>query len=141
MGFGAPATPSGDNVRPGDWVCGSCGANVFASKSACFRCGAPKPMYGGYPGGGGMGGYGGAPSPQQGGGEVRHGDWTCGSCGAPKPMGNMPMGGGGGGFRGGYGGPAYGGGGGGYGGPPPGYGAPPPGYGGGGGYAPPGGPG
>ena len=81
-GIGAPATPSGDNVRPGDWVCGSCGANVFASKSACFRCGAPKPMYGGYPGGGGMGGYGGAPSPQQGGGEVRHGDWTCGSCGA-----------------------------------------------------------
>ena len=29
-------------VRDGDWTCGSCGANVFAYKTACFRCGTPK---------------------------------------------------------------------------------------------------
>jgi hypothetical protein len=23
--------------RPGDWTCPSCGANVFASKSSCFK--------------------------------------------------------------------------------------------------------
>tara|TARA_B110001452_G_scaffold229680_1_gene205658 strand:- start:297 stop:2612 length:2316 start_codon:yes stop_codon:yes gene_type:complete len=32
-----------DAVRPGDWTCGNCGANVYASKVACFKCGAPKP--------------------------------------------------------------------------------------------------
>jgi hypothetical protein len=30
-------------VRPGDWTCHSCGAMVFGSKVACFKCGAPKP--------------------------------------------------------------------------------------------------
>ena len=40
----------GGNVRPGDWTCPSCGANVFASKTNCFKCNAPKP--------GGMGGAG-----------------------------------------------------------------------------------
>eukprot|EP01062_Namystynia_karyoxenos_P011522 TRINITY_DN1412_c0_g1_i8.p2 TRINITY_DN1412_c0_g1~~TRINITY_DN1412_c0_g1_i8.p2 ORF type:complete len:123 (+),score=46.87 TRINITY_DN1412_c0_g1_i8:93-461(+) len=29
--------------RPGDWTCPSCKANVFASKSACFKCGTSKP--------------------------------------------------------------------------------------------------
>lgn len=29
-------------TREGDWRCGSCGANVFASKLACFKCGAQK---------------------------------------------------------------------------------------------------
>ncbi|KAJ1451536.1 hypothetical protein M885DRAFT_529427 [Pelagophyceae sp. CCMP2097] len=29
--------------RPGDWTCPSCRANVFASKSNCFKCGEPKP--------------------------------------------------------------------------------------------------
>jgi len=29
--------------RPGDWLCPRCSANVFASKSACFKCGEPKP--------------------------------------------------------------------------------------------------
>ena len=42
------------DVRPGDWTCPGCQANVFASKSQCYRCGEGKP--GG--GGGGGGGYG-----------------------------------------------------------------------------------
>ena len=29
-------------VKAGDWSCGVCNANVFASKSACFKCGAAK---------------------------------------------------------------------------------------------------
>ena len=33
----------GGDVRPGDWECPACGANVFASKMACYRCQAPKP--------------------------------------------------------------------------------------------------
>ena len=28
-------------VRAGDWKC-RCGANVFAKKNKCFRCGTPK---------------------------------------------------------------------------------------------------
>ena len=47
----------GQEGRPGDWTCPSCGANVFASKSACFKCGEPKRGGGGggdrYGGGGG----------------------------------------------------------------------------------------
>ena len=42
----APVT-MGD-VRPGDWTCPSCGANVFASKMNCYKCQAPKPGGGGY---------------------------------------------------------------------------------------------
>ena len=30
-------------MRPGDWTCPSCGANVFASKNSCYRCQTPKP--------------------------------------------------------------------------------------------------
>jgi len=56
--------PIGD-VRPGDWTCPECGCNVFASKMACFRCSAPKPM-----GGGGGGRYGGS----RGGGDDRRRD-------------------------------------------------------------------
>jgi len=41
----------GGRERPADWDCPKCGANVFGSKSACFKCGEPKP------GGGGRGGY------------------------------------------------------------------------------------
>ena len=45
--------------RGGDWACPRCGANVFASKSSCFSCGAPKPAgMMGPMGGGGMGGMG-----------------------------------------------------------------------------------
>ena len=42
-----------DTGRPGDWTCPRCSANVFASKSACYKCGEPKP-----PGGGGGNRYG-----------------------------------------------------------------------------------
>ena len=41
------STMSQHDVRPGDWTCLQCGANVFASKSSCFKCGAPKPGAGG----------------------------------------------------------------------------------------------
>lgn len=30
-------------VKPGDWTCPECGANVFARKENCFRCGCGKP--------------------------------------------------------------------------------------------------
>ena len=67
------------DVRPGDWTCPGCQANVFASKSQCYRCGEGKPGGGGGGGGGGYGGgYGGGgdrPPPN-----VRPGDWTCPSC-------------------------------------------------------------
>eukprot|EP00928_Gymnodinium_smaydae_P094313 TRINITY_DN789_c2_g1_i1.p1 TRINITY_DN789_c2_g1~~TRINITY_DN789_c2_g1_i1.p1 ORF type:complete len:225 (-),score=44.61 TRINITY_DN789_c2_g1_i1:127-801(-) len=100
------------DVRPGDWRC-SCGTNNFASKTNCFKCGAPKPQGGGgY--GGSYGGYGAPPA-------------YGGGYGAPPAYG---------GGYGGYGGPpAYGA----YGAPPAygGYGAPaayaPPAYGKGGG--------
>ena len=29
-------------ARDGDWTCSKCGANVFASKSACFKCNTPR---------------------------------------------------------------------------------------------------
>jgi len=29
--------------KPGDWECPSCGANNFASRVECFKCGVPKP--------------------------------------------------------------------------------------------------
>jgi rubredoxin len=41
MGGGGP--PPGRDVRPGDWTCPNCEANVFASKNTCFRCNTPKP--------------------------------------------------------------------------------------------------
>ena len=34
---------TGETVRPGDWTCPECRANVFAMKSSCFRCNTPKP--------------------------------------------------------------------------------------------------
>mmetsp|Transcript_36544 Transcript_36544/g.92613 ORF Transcript_36544/g.92613 Transcript_36544/m.92613 type:complete len:247 (+) Transcript_36544:78-818(+) len=48
-GYGGrePDLRPGETVRPGDWTCPECGANVFAMKSACFRCNTPKPNYGG----------------------------------------------------------------------------------------------
>jgi len=51
-----PREQRGGDERPGDWSCPACNANVFGSKSACFRCGEPKPSGGG--GGGGGGGRG-----------------------------------------------------------------------------------
>ena len=44
--LGAQRATDNGRMRPGDWSCGSCGANVFASKMACFRCGAAKPREG-----------------------------------------------------------------------------------------------
>lgn len=37
----------GGDTRPGDWECPECGANVFASKDRCFKCGASKRGSGG----------------------------------------------------------------------------------------------
>merc|ERR1712100_943480 len=32
-----------NEVRPGDWACEKCGANNFARRTECFKCGAAKP--------------------------------------------------------------------------------------------------
>ena len=45
--------------RPGDWQCPRGCGTVFANKSNCFRCGAPKGGGGGGGGGGGRRGFGG----------------------------------------------------------------------------------
>ena len=83
--------------RPGDWECAQCGANVFASKSNCYKCGAPKPEDAGADSGdyagnydnfgsqgsqGSYGSYGSHGSFGGGRGNVRPGDWECPSCGA-----------------------------------------------------------
>jgi len=47
QGGGIGAMGGGNNTRPGDWMCPSCNVNNFASRTSCFRCGAPKPMDGG----------------------------------------------------------------------------------------------
>ena len=44
--------------RPGDWQCPRGCGTVFANKSNCFRCGAPKGGGGGGGGGGGRRGFG-----------------------------------------------------------------------------------
>ena len=41
-GGGRGGGGGGGAPRAGDWKCGPCGANVFASKGACFKCGAPR---------------------------------------------------------------------------------------------------
>ena len=46
-GPGAPSTTrgrAGSQIRAGDWMCPKGCGNVFASKTRCFRCGAPKPQ-------------------------------------------------------------------------------------------------
>lgn len=45
---GAPTTsmPSDSETRVGDWKCPKCKKMVFATKYACFKCGAPKPRPG-----------------------------------------------------------------------------------------------
>jgi hypothetical protein len=37
-----PRVPDHLQQKPGDWKCPGCGANVFASKSSCYRCGRGK---------------------------------------------------------------------------------------------------
>ena len=40
----SPWDPSNSqSKRKGDWSCPDCGANVFASKSECYRCGCARP--------------------------------------------------------------------------------------------------
>ncbi|KAK3869105.1 hypothetical protein Pcinc_025562 [Petrolisthes cinctipes] len=67
------------NVKPGDWECTSCQFNNFASRTACFKCRAPKdgdssPFGGGGRMGGGGGGGGGGMR------DMRPGDWCCPKC-------------------------------------------------------------
>uniref|UniRef100_A0A1B0CZ01 RNA helicase n=1 Tax=Phlebotomus papatasi TaxID=29031 RepID=A0A1B0CZ01_PHLPP len=76
-GFGGGRGGGGGNSRPGDWNCGGCGKNNFASRSECFSCHEPKgDATNGYNGSGGGGG-GGSEKPRAG---QRPGDWTCPSC-------------------------------------------------------------
>ena len=72
-------------LRPGDWLCPSCRAHNFASRTACFKCKARK---GGVESGSGIrdehskrvdssdG------SSDRGGFPMRSGDWLCDNCGA-----------------------------------------------------------
>ena len=48
-GGGRGGGGGGGAPRAGDWKCGPCGANVFASKGACFKCGAPRGAEGAEP--------------------------------------------------------------------------------------------
>lgn len=52
------AEANGGSGADADWECLDCGANVFASKSCCFKCGAPRPRLGGGGFGERGGGYG-----------------------------------------------------------------------------------
>jgi hypothetical protein len=42
-GQGQRGVGRGAGSRPGDWVCGRCQGECFGSKSACYKCNAPKP--------------------------------------------------------------------------------------------------
>eukprot|EP00932_Pfiesteria_piscicida_P012693 SRR837773.24100.p2 GENE.SRR837773.24100~~SRR837773.24100.p2 ORF type:complete len:144 (-),score=43.53 SRR837773.24100:65-496(-) len=46
-GYGGGKGGGKGDSRPGDWTCPDCGANVFASKDSCFKCGARKSGGGG----------------------------------------------------------------------------------------------
>lgn len=118
-----PRGRGGGETRPGDWTCPRCGANVFASKDECYKCGyrkndgggdvggcnamAPAPCGGAPPGGSPMpcgmppaGAYGSYPPPAAYGAYPPPGAY---GCGAPPPMaagnpcgacyGSMPCGG------------------------------------------------
>jgi predicted RNA-binding Zn-ribbon protein involved in translation (DUF1610 family) len=46
MSGGSPASAMSGmsgNMRPGDWVCKSCGDHQFAKNQNCRKCNAPKP--------------------------------------------------------------------------------------------------
>eukprot|EP01001_Neometanema_parovale_P008495 NODE_4770_length_1021_cov_47.879733_g4565_i0.p2 GENE.NODE_4770_length_1021_cov_47.879733_g4565_i0~~NODE_4770_length_1021_cov_47.879733_g4565_i0.p2 ORF type:complete len:290 (-),score=75.71 NODE_4770_length_1021_cov_47.879733_g4565_i0:82-951(-) len=103
MGGGMGGGGGNTDMRPGDWLCGSCGNNCFARRMECNRCGSPRAggmgggMMGGMGGGmgmmgggmgmmgGGMGMMGGGMGMMGGGmgGQniTRPGDWTCPGCG------------------------------------------------------------
>lgn len=53
-------------MKPGDWMCASCGDHQFARNAECRKCGAANP-------GGGKGGKGGGKG-------QKPGDWFCPSC-------------------------------------------------------------
>ena len=63
-----------ESARSGDWRCPKCAANVFASKSKCFKCGTAKVE--------------GVEAEQRGGGKriggevhgTKSGDWPCPKC-------------------------------------------------------------
>lgn len=58
----------GSALRPGDWICTSCGNHNYASREVCNKCGADKPES--------------APANLQGTPpNFRPGDWMCPSCG------------------------------------------------------------
>ncbi|CAK0741840.1 hypothetical protein CVIRNUC_001354 [Coccomyxa viridis] len=64
---------SGQDIRPGDWLCESCNAVNFANRTECFKCYEPRPESAG------------VPIPRQRGGmpsDSKPGDWPCPSCGA-----------------------------------------------------------
>ena len=52
----AAAGTGGPAPKPGDWTCPSCQANVFASRTECFKCQTKKPQGAGKAGGGKTGG-------------------------------------------------------------------------------------
>ena len=95
------SSAGGPSRRTGDWDCTACGALVFASRWACFKCNAPKPGTDAPPGW----------NPETVSSSTqdtrRAGDWDCSSCGAmvfaskshcyqcnaPKPGGQAAWGG------------------------------------------------
>ena len=63
-GASHPSPATSKPRRLGDWDCPRCAAVVFASKSRCFRCAAPRPAH-----------LEAAPWPRQ--PQRRPGDWDC----------------------------------------------------------------
>lgn len=66
--FPVPIQQPQVTTKPGDWTC-KCGNLVFASKSACFKCGTPKPNSTT------------APMVQSALPAANGGDWNCSNCG------------------------------------------------------------
>ena len=69
--------PTGGREHQTDWRCPSCGAEVFGSKSACFKCGTPRGARGSAHSGARAGGGRGR-GPQH----KYQQDWKCSGCGA-----------------------------------------------------------
>ena len=75
-----PREPREVIIRPGDWKCSGCGAQVFANRSECFKCGGTEgeeltPTEGAEAW---------VPQPREPREPkpVRPGDWACSGCGA-----------------------------------------------------------
>lgn len=67
---GGKAEGKAQGMKPGDWICDSCGDMNFARNVTCRKCGAERPPEVKGKGKGGKSGP-----------EVKPGDWTCPSCG------------------------------------------------------------